>query len=698
MRTPLCIFVLCSAAVFAKAQNVAPADTLETVVLDELVVTADRSATIRTQSTAAVSVLQADELRPLAGVTGLADVLRLTPGFALLHIDGLGYDPQPVIRGFYGGGEAEYVVVMLDGQPLNVIETGLVNWNQIPLASVRSVEIVRGGTSSLYGDAAIGGVVNVVTAGGLVPHSNLSVAGGTYGTLRAEAAFRRIWAERSFGFFGNLDRTAGFRDHATRLAASGGLSADLVRNDRTILMLSGHGHTRTYDVPGPLTSEQINDSRTQESVFFRLDNNDERVGSLVLRGRFDAGPETFVTGSITGVVRSAVAIRTLPLSAEFADAKQRELSTSRLFVNGQVVTPVLRAIVADRLTVGADAQIGSLSNTWYNVATGPAQVFAEHSGAVGDMSTKGEAARSAVAAYSQYDVMPASRLRLSLGVRYDRISDVYTPDGGGESTASHTAVSPKVGLNVSYVRSAKHVGNWYANVSRSFKAPTLDQLYDQREIPVPFPPYGVTISNGDLKPQRGISLETGLYHRATIVPNRLATEFTLSVYQMDMTDELDFRFETFQYDNIAESRHRGLEFGAKLAVQDEASLVLNYTVQDVTYQAGSNKGNYVKAIPRTYLSIAAHMPLAEDITVSGTVRSARRIWLDDANTVPLDDYASADLKLTYNLRWAAVMLEVLNLLDNEYSTTGFPDPAGSDTVFLYPAAGRAMRAGIQVGW
>lgn len=697
MRAVLCILVLSGSLPLARAQEAASDTALQAVTMDEVIVTADRSSTVRTEATAAVSVLHAAEFRAMAGVMGLADVLRLTPGFALVHLDGLGYDPQPVVRGFYGGGEAEYVVVMLNGQPINVLETGLVNWNQIPLAAAESVEILRGGASSLYGDAAIGGVVNVVTAHELKPQTNLSVAGGTFGMWHAEAALRRIWSNRTVGFFGNLDHTSGYRDHARRLSASGGLSADLVRNNRTTVTVSMYSHWRNYDVPGPLTLEQVNESRTQESVFFRLDRSDERIWRLVMNGRFEVGTEVVITGSLGRAVRSLESTRTLPLSTEFADAKWRDLNTSRLLANGQIVTPVLRSVVPDRLTVGADSHMGSMNNSWYNVATGPAQVFAGHTGFL-EVSTMGEAARKAVAAYAQYDLMPAGRLRLSFGGRYDHISDQHFLDGAGERTATHTAFSPRAGLNVRYARSTAHVGNWYANVSRSFKAPTLDQLYDQREIPVPFPPFGVTISNGELRPQRGVGLETGLYHRAVIAQNSLAAELSLSVYQMDMTDELDFQIETFQYENIAESRHRGMELGVKLDMGQEAALILNYTLQSVTYQSGANRGNYVKAIPRTYISLATRMRLAEDMTVTGTLRGARQIWLDDANTLPLDNWATTDLKLTYDFGRAAFMFEALNLLDEEYSTTGFPDPAGSDTVFLYPAAGRAVRVGIQVGW
>jgi len=171
---------------------------------------------------------------------------------------------------------------------------------------------------------------------------------------------------------------------------------------------------------------------------------------------------------------------------------------------------------------------------------------------------------------------------------------------------SHSAFSPKAGVNIRYAQSARHVGNWYANVSRSFKTATLDQLYDQRTIPVPFPPFGITISNFELDPQRGTSIETGLYHRADLAPGRLAGELSLSVYQMDMTDELDFDVATFRFVNIGKSRHRGVEAGLKLYVRDDATVFFNYTLQNVTNRADDAfKGNFVKAIPRDFISAAS---------------------------------------------------------------------------------------------
>ena len=46
------------------------------------------------------------------------------------------------MRGFYGGGEAEYLLVLVDGKQLNHVETGLLNWNSMPLSSIESIEVL----------------------------------------------------------------------------------------------------------------------------------------------------------------------------------------------------------------------------------------------------------------------------------------------------------------------------------------------------------------------------------------------------------------------------------------------------------------------------------------------------------------------------------------------------------------------------
>ena len=690
-------------------------DTLSMLSMDEIIVTAGRYKSNRFQSTGAVSVLRRHEIEQLAGTHSLGDVLKQVPGFTLLHLDGIGYDVQPIVRGFYGGGEAEYLLLIVDGQPINALETGLINWDQIPLAAIESIEILRGGASSLYGDAAIGGVINIVTYPDAPLKSEISVAGGSFHTFKTSGAVHMALGTRKLSSYGNYTSTRGYRKHANRTLGGLGLGIDLLRSDQATVALSGSIHTREYEIPGPLTTKQIEQDRLQQSPLFQFDRTDEHMQRLALHSHLTLGKRSQLQASLVGNRRTLKGAQTLPIATDFADVKWKDVRTTRILASVLWMLP--RLFVDDQLTIGADLQSGWLNATWYDMVTGTVKTFNEADGSIGRLSAEGDGSRRALAAYMQYDMEPMHGFRASAGIRYDQINDNYSPD----QEAVHTALSPKFGVNIRYLSSTRHVGNWYANVAQSFKTPTLDQLFGQRSIPVPilpevvadtlnekieqteliFEPIVITslsITNAKLKPQRGISFETGLYHRAVIVPGNLTGELSLSVYRMHMRDELDFSFETFKYGNIASSRHQGIEIGLQLNRLDIATLRVNYTLQHVIYRAGENRGNFVRAIPRDYFSASMSIPILDKVQAMTVVRSTHRIWLDDANTQKINSYSSVDFKLTYEIGRILVEFEAVNLMNNFFNTTGFPDPGGSDTVFLYPAAERMLHAGIRINW
>src|ERR1044071_4654826 len=56
------------------------------------------------------------------------------------------------------------LLVLLDGIPFNDPFGGWVYWSRVPLVSVDRVEITEGTTSNLYGNMAMGGVINIITS------------------------------------------------------------------------------------------------------------------------------------------------------------------------------------------------------------------------------------------------------------------------------------------------------------------------------------------------------------------------------------------------------------------------------------------------------------------------------------------------------------------------------------------------------
>jgi outer membrane receptor protein involved in Fe transport len=336
-------------------------------------------------------------------------------------------------------------------------------------------------------------------------------------------------------------------------------------------------------------------------------------------------------------------------------------------------------------------------------AAGPAHVghrYSSATGARGDVHADGSGSRLAGAGFIAYAIPLSSRVRLSIGARADWLSDRYDADVPEPTShdATHSTLSPRAGVNVRYIERERTAGNAGINVSRSFKAPTLDQLFDQRRFPVPFPPFEIGFANTDLAPQYGTNIEAGLYHTAVVIPGRLDAALSLAAYQMNLRDELDFDIETLSYRNLRSSRHRGVETSLDVIVGPAVSGWARYTRQEAINREGDNEGVQLKAIPRHLFSAGVRTNPAPGLQASVT---SLRVWgthIDDANTIELPGWTRWDARIGIETSAFSVWVSANNLFDAEYSTTGYPDAADPGTLYFYPAAGRTLEIGISRAW
>jgi vitamin B12 transporter len=683
----------------AAASDTTVPDTGVVQQLEPVVVTAERAAAPISMSTSAVSVIDGRELnrRP---VRTLADAIQQVPGLSMVDFDGQGLDPQAMVRGFYGGGDAEYLVLLVDGRPLTDLESGRINWDRIPISSIKSIEIVRGGASAAWGDAALGGVINVITKQGSRRAIRGALTGGSHGGGRGVVSLADTWRGHDLAVSGNLSRTDGFRSHADR--STGGISgsvAVLQNADRTLSVSTLHDW-RSVEDPGPLSGAALEISRSQVAPFYRFDRSTERLHRFGLDGTARLGAHR-ASGSLTAEYRHTDRVRTLPLAPDFADTKNRVLTTARLLGSAQLEVSRIFVPGADNLLVGFDGSVGRMTSEYYGFLQGDSATYTSASPVRGQLEDHGVGSRAALAGFFRYGLQIAPALSVSVGGRVDWLHDGFEPrapsDGASES-ASRIAFSPKLGVSFRYLGSQRHAGHLYANVARSFKAPTPDQLFDQRTVPVPFPPYAITFANAGLRPQYGTNTELGGYHRAVLAPGALTADLTVAVYQLDLRDELDFDLQSFRYANIGRSRHRGLETGLKLEGPHTVGLFANYTLQAATARAGENTGKYLKAIPRHFVTAGVTVGPSSGPAASVVVSGARRIYIDDANTQELPGWTRWDARLSYSLRGVRLSADVFNLLDAKFSTTGFPDPANPSMVYYYPAAGRTLQIGVTRDW
>ena len=122
-----------------------------------IVVTAAKRSQFLDQAVTSVALVSDSEIARRA-VSTVDEAVNKAPG--VLFLNG-----QVNIRGSSGfvEGLGSRVLLLVDGVPANQGDRGGIDWDMLPLEEVDRVEVVKGAGSSLYGSAAFGGVVNVIT-------------------------------------------------------------------------------------------------------------------------------------------------------------------------------------------------------------------------------------------------------------------------------------------------------------------------------------------------------------------------------------------------------------------------------------------------------------------------------------------------------------------------------------------------------
>ena len=128
------------------------------ISMDEVVVSASRSATLRREAPALVSVLDAG-LFERTNAACLAQGLSFQPGVRVEDdCQNCGF-MQVRINGLDG----HYSQILVDSHPVFSALTGVYGLEQIPANMIERVEVLRGGGSALFGSSAIGGTINIIT-------------------------------------------------------------------------------------------------------------------------------------------------------------------------------------------------------------------------------------------------------------------------------------------------------------------------------------------------------------------------------------------------------------------------------------------------------------------------------------------------------------------------------------------------------
>ena len=185
---------------------VSPAFADDATDLNQVVVTASRTAQTQDQALAPVTVIDRADIERLQPVSIVA-LLQGSAGIQLTNTGG----PGKATSIFMRGTNADQVLVLVDGVKIGSATSGTPAIQDIPLEQIERIEIVRGPFSSLYGSEAVGGVIQIFTRrpdGAFVPHASFGV--GSYDTLKGSVGAAGKQGAGWYSMEVSHDQTHGF--------------------------------------------------------------------------------------------------------------------------------------------------------------------------------------------------------------------------------------------------------------------------------------------------------------------------------------------------------------------------------------------------------------------------------------------------------------------------------------------------------
>ena len=263
--------IIFSSIFFFTSVVAAEEDTTKIYHANEVVVTATRTAIYPFDASSSSAVISSEALQRINGNT-IADLLRTINGIYLKEYGATGATKTLSLRGM----SAENVLILVDGNPINDPQNGIVDVNLLPLDAVDRVEILYGGASALYGSDASGGVINIMTRRAKEGvHARVLREAGSYGEQRTAAEVQGRFA--GIGIIAGATKEFGYDDYP--FAVSRQNSTDTVMNR----------HNSDYD------RQQVYGSADMQML------DDMKLNASAQYVKFDRG----IPGSLTYITETA---------------------------------------------------------------------------------------------------------------------------------------------------------------------------------------------------------------------------------------------------------------------------------------------------------------------------------------------------------------------------------------------------------
>lgn len=608
----------------AAAVTAPPPATIDQTDDDTVVVTATGVAQPKDEVGQAITVIDAETIRQRQDIN-VADLLATTPGVRINRNGTTGSATGVSLR----GAETTQTLVLIDGVKVNDPSAigDLFDFGNLLVGNIQRIEILRGSNSVAYGSQAIGGVVSVSTA---VPGTGWAANGaaeyGYHDTINAKADVS--------GTAGRVSGGAGIAYFDTDGISSAGRQFGARERD-------GYKNLTANAKLNVAVSDAIGLDLRGYYIYADLDYDNF----------FGAPKDT------PDVSQSKQYVGYTGLNAALFDGLFKSRAAVTYFKNDRNYYPARGAAPSfgykgDNVRFEYEGVIQPVERA--NLILGYEHEKPEYKffgfGSIADETANLDSF------YGLAVVQPVRGLSLTGGVRHDDHSQF----GGATTAGANANFTPNHGAT-----------NLRLSYGEGFRAPSLYQLYDSFS------------GNRTLRPEQSKSYDAGLDQ--SFADGRVTG--SLTVFQRNTRDQIDYDNATFTYGNIARTRTKGVEAAVALRPVDAFTVTASYSYLDARNRSpGANFGKLLPRRAANAVSVSADYAWGSGISTGATLTYVGDSFDNAANSRRLDGYVLAGIRASVTIADRFELYgRVDNLFDAQYSTA-----------YGYGTYGRAAYGGVRV--